>query len=349
MSYFRPNIQSIAGYAPGFQPNEASVVKLNTNENPYPPSPKVAQAVAAMSEDQMRRYPPALGDAFREAAAALNGVSPESILCCNGGDDLLTIAMRAFCDENRPVAYPCPTYSLYPVLAALQNCKTVEVDFDETFTLPRALRDTGAALTIVCNPNAPSGSLVGIDELHELADALKKKSILLIDEAYVDFAECNCIGLVERTENVIVLRSMSKGYSLAGIRFGYAVANKALIGGLTKVKDSYNVNAVSITAATAAILDQNYFKENVEKVKSERKRLTLSLRELGVEVPDSETNFVLAKCPGGNAGDIYNALARKHIYVRYFDLPGLRDKMRITIGTQDQNDKLVAALTEILS
>ena len=346
MNYFRENVERAKGYEPGFQPKEPDIVKLNTNENPYPPSPAVLKALAEIKPERLRRYPDPEGGTFRKAAAEVNGVSPEYIMCCNGGDELLTIAFRAFCDEERPVAYPVPTYSLYPILAKLQNCEAIEVPFDGEFNLPAKLAVTGASLTIVCNPNAPSGSFVSVDELASLADELS--GVLLIDEAYVDFAEKNCAALVKDFDNVIILRSMSKGYCLAGIRFGYAIAQPGLIEGLMKVKDSYNVNVAAIAAATAAIKDQNYFKGNVEKVKRERKELTEQLRALGFTVPGSCANFVLAKSKNYKASRIYDKLVQRSIYVRYFDLPGLRDKLRITVGTKEQNEKLTSALKEIL-
>jgi len=347
MGYFRENIEKAKGYEPGFQPKQTDVMKLNTNENPYPPSPAVMKVLAQIGAEQLRRYPDPIGQEFRRAAAEVNGVSADCIMCCNGGDDLLGIAFRAFCDEERPVAYPAPTYSLYPVLARLQNCKAIEVPFDSEFNLPAKLAGADAALTIVCNPNAPTGSFVSVEELASLADEIS--GVLLIDEAYVDFAEKNCAGLVKDFDNVLILRSMSKGYSLAGIRFGYAIAQPALIGGLMKVKDSYNVDAVAITAATAAIKDQQYFRETIEKVKAERGRLAASLRALKFEVPDSSANFILAQNKNCKASEIYDKLVQRNIYVRYFDLPGLEDKLRITVGTEEQNDKLLLALKEILS
>jgi len=344
MNYFRKNIEKAKGYQPGFQPSQTDVVKLNTNENPYPTSPQVTKVLSEIGPEQLRRYPDPVGNAFREAE--VNGVSAENIMCCNGADDLLSIAFRAFCDENRPVAYPVPTYSLYPVLAKLQNCRAIEVPFDSEFNLPPKLARTDAALTIVCNPNAPNGSFISVNELASLADELT--AVLLIDEAYVDFAESNCAGLVKDFDNVIILRSMSKGYSLAGLRFGYAMAQPGLIAGLMKVKDSYNVDTVAIAVAAAAIKDQQYFKKNVEKVRAERKRLTSRLRLLGFEVPRSYANFILAKSKNCKAGEIYDKLTQRNIYVRYFDLPRLDDKLRITVGTSEQNDKLLCALKEIL-
>jgi histidinol-phosphate aminotransferase len=347
MTYFRRNIESAKGYEPGFQPRQTDVVKLNTNENPYPPSPNVMKALAEIQPEQLRRYPDPMGSTFREAAAEINSVAPENIMCCNGGDELLQMAFEAFCDKDRPVVYPVPTYSLYPVLAKLQNCKAIEIPFDKEFNLPAKLANAGAALTIVCNPNAPSGTFIDVEELACLADELS--GVLLIDEAYVDFSEDNCTTLVKDFDNVLILRSMSKGYSLAGLRFGYAIAQPDLIAGLMKVKDSYNVDAVAIALATAAIKDREYFRKNVEKVKAERARLTGQLRNLGFSVLDSFANFVLAKCKNVKAAEIYEKLTQRNIYVRYFNYPKLKDKLRITIGTPEQNDKLISALSEILS
>jgi len=348
VGYFRENVEKAKGYEPGFQPRQADeVIKLNTNENPYPPSPNILKALSEITAEQLRRYPDPQGNAFRQAAAEINGVQPDNIICCNGGDELLSMAIRAFCDESRPVAYPVPTYSLYPILANIQNCKAIETPFDGEFNLPAKLATTDAALTIVCNPNAPSGTFINVDELASLADELK--GVLLIDEAYVDFAEANCTSLVKDFDNVIILRSMSKGYSLAGSRFGYAIAQPDLIAGLMKVKDSYNVDAIAITLATAAIKDQQYFKENVEKVKADRKKLIEQLRALDFEVADSSANFVLAKTKNGKAGEIYDKLVQRGIYVRYFNRPGIDDKLRITVGTKEQNNKLLSALKEILA
>ena len=346
MTYFRENIEKTAGYVPGFQPKGDDIVKLNTNENPYPPSPKVMEAIAAIGGEELRRYPDPKALAFRQAASEVLNVPEDCIMPTNGGDELLTIAFRAFCDEDRSVAYPEPTYSLYPVLANLQGCAVQSFAFDDEYGLPAELSKTGAALTIVCNPNAPSGTFVGQGRLAELAGELA--GALLVDEAYVDFADEDCIQLVRDFANVIILRSMSKGYSLAGIRFGYAAAQPRLIEGLMKVRDSYNTDAVAIAAATAAIKDQEYFRQNVEKVKAERARMVKELSGLGLSVCESRTNFLLARCESRPADRVYEKLAQRNIYVRYFPLPRLEDKLRITIGTAEQNDTLIAALKEIL-
>jgi histidinol-phosphate aminotransferase len=347
VSYFRENIEKARGYEPGFQPKQGDVIKLNTNENPYPPSPRVMEVLAGVKAEQLRRYPDPLGSTFREAAAEVNGVKPENIMCCNGGDELLSIALRAFCDGKRAVAYPVPTYTLYSVLAQLQGCEVIEVPFDGEFNLPAKLVKSKAALTIICNPNAPSGSFINVGELASLADEIS--GVLLIDEAYVDFAEPNGASLIKEQDNVIILRSMSKGYSLAGLRFGYAVAHPDLIAGLMKLKDSYNVDAVAVAAATAAIKDQEYFRKNVEKVKKNRELLSAQLRALKFDVPKSLANFVLAESRIKKASEIYEELMQRNIYVRHFNQPGLENKLRITVGTDEQNDRLVLALKEILS
>jgi histidinol-phosphate aminotransferase len=345
MSYFRPNVEDAAGYVPGFQPREADVVKLNTNENPYPPSPEVLKALATIKADQLRRYPDPIGDQFRAAASEVHGVPSDHILCVNGGDELLAMAVRAFCDSQRPLAYPVPTYSLYPVLARLQDCQAIEIPFDAEFNLPAKLASTGAALTIVCNPNAPSGSLIAKEELASLADELD--GVLLIDEAYVDFAPGDCLDLVRGFDNVILLRTLSKGYSLAGLRFGYAIAQPVLIDGLMKVKDSYNVDALALALATAAIRDRAYLRENVAKIKASRSELASGLRRLGLEVRDSHSNFLMVTCRQVSASELHKRLAERNIYVRYFNLEGLTDRLRISVGTPEQNARLLTAIEEI--
>lgn len=350
MSYFRDNIDKLAGYTPGFQPDCGDVVKLNTNENPYLPSPNVTKTLQNFDLHKLQRYPSPIGQDFRKAAAKLNGLEPENILCTNGGDDALTICIRSFCDKDRPLAFPSPTYTLYEVLAKIQNCPVIEVAYPADLSLPtEELAATNAKLTIVCNPNAPTSSFISPEKIGELATKLKGKSILLIDEAYADFAEDNCVRLISEHENVIILRSMSKGYSLAGLRFGYLMSNPEMIDGLMKVKDSYNVDSIAIAVAAAAVSDQEYFKSNVEKIKAERASLSNQLRELGFIVPQSNTNFVFAQSVKQSAKSVFDKLVEKNIFVRYFPRPGIDDKLRITVGTQEENSKLIEALKEIVS
>lgn len=345
MGYFRKTIEQMAGYTPGFQPKQADAVKLNTNENPWPCSPKVLEAIRNLTAENLQKYPEGRADSFRAAAADVFGIKPDNIICANGGDDLLTICFRAFCNTDRPVAFAQPTYSLYPVLAEIQGCDAIEIPRNADGSLDE-LAKINAPLTIVCNPNAPTCDMLSIDSLALLAEKLT--GVLLIDEAYVDFAEDNAIRLVKEFDNVILLRSMSKGYSLAGIRFGFGIAASSLIEGLMKVKDSYNVDVVAIASATAAIGDQFHLKSNVEKIKFERTRMIEQLRILGFQTGDSQTNFILVQNSQKNAEDLHDKLTKQNIYIRYFDLPGLGDKLRITIGTPQQNDRLLVVLKEII-
>jgi len=346
MGYLRENIQNLQPYVPGFQPDQPNAVKLNTNENPYPPSPGVIEAIKNFDPEKIRKYPQPFADQFRTAAAKTLGITTENIICTNGGDELLTIAVRAFCDSARPLAYPTPTYTLYKELAGIQNCPVIEIPFDDEYNLPAKLASTSAPLTIVCNPNAPTTTFIPVEELASLADELK--GVLLIDEAYVDFAQNNCLELIKNFDNVIILRSMSKGYSLASLRFGFGIANPALINELMKVKDSYNVNAVSIAAAAAAISDQNYFNQNVQKIIQQRTWLTEKLKNLGFDIPQSSTNFLFVKCTQHDAQDIFLKLQEKNIYIRYWDYAEIDKYLRITIGTQQQNEILLEAIKNII-
>jgi histidinol-phosphate aminotransferase len=345
MTYFRENIERMGGYLPGHQP-VGDVVKLNTNENPYPCSPNVMEAIRAVTEESLRKYPKVHWDDFREVAGKVLDVSPESIVCGNGGDEILTILVRCCCDRDRPLAYPVSTYSLYPVLAQIQDCATIEIPFETEGGLPGTLFDNKAGLTILCNPNSPSTTLIPVDEVARLAESLA--GVLLIDEAYVDFARWNCLELVKQLDNVAVLRSMSKGYSLAGLRFGYCVASEKIVTAMCKVKDSYNLNAITQAAAVAAISDQQHLKQNVAKVIVERDRLSQKLVKLGFKVPPSDTNFLLAEIATPSAKFIYEKLCKEKIYVRYFNQVGLDDKLRITIGASHQNIVLSEALASIV-
>jgi len=346
MSYFRDNIATMSGYVPGEQPTDPAVIKLNTNENPYPPSPEALKALAAVEAEDLRRYPSPTGDRFRRTAAEVFGVHPEQVICGNGMDDILNMAVRAFAGPEAPLAYPVPTYTLYPVLARIQDAPVREVPFPPDFSLPvEALIAAKARLTFLANPNAPTGTLVPLEEVARLADGVE--GVLAIDEAYVDFAERDCLPLAVSRPNVLVMRSMSKGYGLAGLRFGFAVGHPELIEGLMKVKDSYNVDAVAIAAASAALADRAYYAQTRAKVIRERSRVADALARMGLSCLPSQANFLLATCTRPPARQLYESLKARRILVRYFDSPGLDDKLRITIGTPEQNDALIAALSEL--
>lgn len=348
MQFVRPNIRSMHGYTPGEQPPAGTrVIKLNTNENAYPPSPTVMDAIRAIEPEHLRRYPNPTADAFRDVAAEVLGVDRDWIMAGNGSDDILTIVTRAFVPPGGVLAFPWPTYSLYRVLAQIEDAKTWAVDWRSHWTLPiEDLVETRAATIYVANPNAPSGTMVPAEDLSKLASNFN--GALLIDEAYVDFADFNCLELVKNHPNVIISRTLSKAYSLAGLRFGYAIAQPFVIHELMKVKDSYNCDAISIAAATAAMKDQAYARDNWEKIKASRASMTSELRARKFEVLPSQANFVFARLASGDGRALYTALKDRGVLVRHFEGPNLSPYVRITIGTPEQNQALLVAMDDIV-
>ncbi len=348
MTYFRQNIDALSAYVPGEQPSpEAKVIKLNTNENPYPPSPQALKVLQGLDGDLLRRYPHPMARAFREAASLALGVAADWILVGNGSDDLLTMIMRACAEPGRRVVYPMPTYVLYRTLAQIQDAEVVEVPFHDDYSLPiEPLIEAQGSVTFIASPNSPSGTVAPVELLDKLA--MQLSGILVVDEAYVDFADSNALELVKKYDNIIVLRTLSKGYSLAGLRLGFGIANPSLLAGLFKVKDSYNVDAIACAVGAAAIADQSYKENNAQKIKNSRTKMQKSLQELGFYVLPSQANFLLAQSPAGNAQILYETLKERGIFVRYFNQPRLVDKLRITIGTPEQNEALLKVLREIL-
>jgi histidinol-phosphate aminotransferase len=347
MSYLRKNIDAMAGYTPGEQPGEGQrVIKLNTNENPYPPSPRVIKALREFAPDRLRRYPDPMANKVRDLVAGMFGVRRENVLCSNGSDELLTLIIRAVVGEGEDVVYPTPTYSLYPVLAEIQAAKAIEIPTQADFSLPVAeLARTKARLMILCNPNAPTGVFTPVETLGRIAERFP--GVVVVDEAYVDFSSDHAMRLAKTLPNVLVFRTLSKSYSLAGLRFGYAVGAAELIKGLEKVKDSYNVDAVSIALAAEALQDQAWMRASAEKIRSELARLSARLADLGFAVTPSEANFILAAVPGGDGRACYEGLKSRSLLVRWWDLPRLADKLRITVGTPAENNALLAALEDM--
>lgn len=348
MSYFRKNIDAMAAYVPGEQPAPGTkVIKLNTNENPYPPSPAAMKSLREMEGELLRRYPHPFAQRFRETAGRVLDVPSDWILPANGSDDILTMLFRACVEPGRKVAYAMPTYVLYRTLGQIQDAEIVEAQYDEEYNLPvDCLLEAGAALTLVASPNSPSGTAARLADLDRLAAGLP--GVLAVDEAYVDFAEANALSLAHKRRNVIILRTLSKGYSMAGLRLGFGVADPALLAGLAKVKDSYNVSAMACALGAAAFADQDYKIANAEKVKASRAKLASSLTKLGFRVWPSQSNFLLARPPAGDAARLYEALKARGILVRYFQQPRLDDKLRITVGSDAECDALVAELRKLL-
>jgi len=341
--FVRPNIRAMEGYVPGEQPRHGAFIKLNTNENPYPPSPRVFEAVRrALTGDQLRKYPDPLGTSFREAAGRLLGVDPHCILIGNGSDEILTMLVRTFVPEGGLIAAPTPSYILYRSLAEIQGARFQAMPFTSDWQLHPRQSPVGAHLTFVPSPNSPSGTLV--DE----AALAAWPGLLVIDEAYVDFADRNCLHLAKTLPNVVVTRSLSKSHGLAGIRFGFAVADRDLIDNLYKVKDSYNCDVLSLAAATAAIEDQAYLQATRARVLATRARMTAALRELGFTVQDSQANFVWCRRLDRPVRPIYEELKRRRILVRCMSYADYGDGLRISVGTDADIDRLLDELRAIL-
>lgn len=338
----------MVGYVPGEQPKPGSqIIKLNTNENPYPPSPAAIAALHSLDGERLRRYPDPYANEFRQAISQVLGAPIDWIMVSNGSDELLNVIVRACAELGRKVVYPTPTYVLYRTLTQMQPTEIIEIPYGENYRLPiEELLAANGAVTFIASPNSPSGHGVPIADLRQLA--ARGSGVLVIDEAYVDFAEETALPLVQEFDHVIVARTLSKGYSLAGLRLGFGIANPRLLSGLFKVKDSYNVDAIACAVGAAAMRDQSYKIDCAKKVKASRTQLAANLKQLGFQLWDSQANFLLAQPPQGNAEQIFLALKQQGILVRYFKQPGLEDKLRITVGLDEQNQMLVEALLPLV-
>jgi histidinol-phosphate aminotransferase len=344
----RALVRGTPAYVPGEQPAPgAPVVKLNTNENPYPPSRSVLDAIAGERGDRLRLYPDPESLGVRRQASAAYGLPVDHVLVGNGSDELLSLVVRAVVDPGGRVAYAVPTYSLYRTLVALHGAEPVEVPFPPDWSVPRALAQADAPLTFLCNPNSPSGTFVPVAAVADLASQVR--GVLVVDEAYVDFASDHALRLVAAHPNVLVLRTLSKSFSLAGLRVGLAFGHPELLDGLRTVKDSYNVNRLTQRGAEAALGDLAGMRRNVERVRKTRLILAAELDRLGFAVPPSEANFVLARRPGRSMAGLAAALAARGILVRHFRVPELDDALRITVGTDDEIATLLAALRDELA
>lgn len=357
MVYERENIEHLEPYVPGEQPQTARVVKLNTNENPYPPAPGVLEAIRRIDGESLRRYPPPRAQRFRQLAGEVHGLEADQVIATNGADELLRLAVTVFATPGRGVGgvgSTEPTYSLYPVLAEIQDANYMTVRLGDDFSLPgdlaEQLNEADCNLAFVVSPHAPSGRLFGVEELGRIA--ARFSGVLVIDEAYVNFAASDALALIRgrgAARNVVILRSLSKGYSLAGLRFGYGLGHRDLIAALDKARDSYNMNIAAQTGAIAALENREYAATTWQKVIAERARLAAALDRMGYFVYPSETNFLLVVPPTtAGAVNVYESLKKSGIFVRYFDQDRLRDKLRITVGTEAQNNALIEALAELL-
>ena len=348
MKYGRAILKDVEGYVPGEQPKSANVIKLNTNENPYPPSPKVLEALAGLGPDALRKYPDPLSVNLRQACAERHGYpGADWAIIGNGMDELLAMVVRTFVDPGDTILTTSPTYTLYETLAQLHGARIAMVDLDNAFQLAEAFFNTPARLCFLPRPNAPSGVCVPRDDVERLCREFD--GVVVIDEAYVDFADDNCMDFAKRFDNAIIMRTFSKSFSLCGLRIGLAIAQPDIISEFLKTKDSYNMNAASQAAGLAAILDHGHMEANAAKVKATRARLAEALRALGFAVTPSQSNFVLAFWDGTpTARGIFEELKKRCIFVRYFNTPRLKDAMRISVGTDGEIDALLKAIRGII-
>ena len=358
MGLFRPNIDRIEGYIPGEQPQERGWIKLNTNENPYPPSPRVVEALVQAAQGRLNIYPDPLATPFRRVAAGVFGVEPDWILPANGSDENLTLILRSFVDPQDLVAYPYPSYILYETLADIQGGQhqrlLLRPDWSWDLAAARAVT-ARAKLVLIPNPNSPSGNRWSDDEILSL---VPPQGVLVLDEAYGDFADHpHRAELLRRpgAERVIITRSFSKSFSLAGLRLGFAIARPELIAGMIKVKDSYNCDTLSLAGGLAAISDLTTMEQNVAAVRRTRERLAAGLTKLGFDVVPSQANFVWCTHPTGRHKEIYEALKGRKILVRFMKFPevpyapgGVLNGLRLTVGTDPEIDSLLRELASVV-
>jgi len=344
----RKNIAEMAGYIPGFQPQESGWLKLNTNENPYPPAPGVAASILAeVGQDgaSLRKYPDAASREVRRIAAELYGFDPSWVITANGSDELLNNLIRAFADAGEEIAYVHPSYSYYATLAEIQGAKVRTFGLTDDFRVVDFPEKYDGKLFFLTSPNAPLGCAFDNAYIAELAR--RCAGMLVVDEAYVDFTDTNALELVREHENVVVTRTFSKSYSLAGMRLGLAVARPEAVAALDKIRDHYHLDRLALVAAAAALQDQEYLRQTVQKICATRERFSSGLAQLGYRVTPSHANYVFASPPDGNGKRVYDSLFKRKILVRYFSDPLLSHGLRISIGTDAEMDATLAALKEI--
>lgn len=349
--YWSQVVSRLTPYVPGEQPKLDKLVKLNTNELPYPPSPGVLSAIAAVSGDDLRRYPDPESTLLRQAFASRNGLLPEQVFLGNGSDEVLAHVFQALLRHDGPLLFPDLTYSFYPVWCELYGIDYREVPVAPDFSInPQDYRGANGGI-IIPNPNAPTGVLLGLDAVRQLLRQ-NPDSVVVVDEAYIDFGGRSAVGLIAEFDNLLVVQTMSKSWALAGLRVGVAMGSAGLIEGLERVKNSFNsypLDALSQRAGVAALADAAYFEAACRRVIDSRERLSTALRGMGFSVLPSAANFILATHPGHAGRELFAGLRARGIVVRYFDRPRIDEYLRITIGTDEQCDELLAALRELLA
>lgn len=345
------NLRDIEPYVPGEQSREKNIVKINANENPYPPSPEAIKAINEFDCNRLRFYPDANALEFKKALAEFYGVSVENVFLGNGSDDVLALSFQAFFNSDKPIAYPDITYSFYPVWCRLFNIPYKNYPLDDNFRInPEDYKEQNGGV-VIPNPNAPTSLGEGREFIERIME-YNKDSVVIIDEAYIDFGGYSSVELTKKYENLLITGTFSKSRSLAGMRIGYAIGSKTLISVLEAVKNSYNsytLNSVSMAAGTAAIKDRAYFESTVSKVIATRQRVAEELRALGFTVLNSQTNFLFATHNAINIKDYFEWLKAQKVFIRYFNLPRINNYVRITIGTDDEMNVFLNKTKEYLN
>lgn len=354
MRFWSPEVRDLEPYVPGEQPKIQNLLKLNTNENPYPPSPKVVDAVQAVlthQADALRLYPDPDATALKQAIAKQQNVDVSQVFVGNGSDEVLAHIFKAFFIQQEPILYPDITYSFYPVYSQFFGVQTKQIPLNEKFEIDISDYEQENGGIIITNPNAPTSIALGLDKIEQLLKANPNR-VIVIDEAYVDFGAESAVELVSRYENLVVCQTTSKSRSLAGLRVGFAIAQAHLIAALEAVKNSFNsypIDRFAIAAAVASFEDQDYFQEQCEKVIASREKLVANLTELGFNVLPSKANFIFATHSLHDAAQLAEKLREQGIIVRYFNKPRINQFLRITIGTDEQNQRLVDTLKKLIS
>lgn len=345
-NYFNTLLENFPEYIPGEQPQDKKYIKLNTNENPYPPSPKVLGCLQEAINRKLRLYPDALANELREKIGQRYGFDKDNVFIGNGSDEILRLAITAFSKPGDNVIFPFPSYTLYDTLTTLAYCKPLTINLTKNFLIPDKFITTHTdCLKVIASPNSPTATFYNIDFIEDVVKNNNK--VVIIDEAYVDFANDTALSLVKKYDNLLVARTFSKAFSLAGIRIGYCFGNKELIHAFIKIKDSYNINYLSQVAAMAAIDDYDYMLSTTKTIIDTREYLRKELLKLNFVVFDSQANFLFVKPLKNSAETFYLKLKAQGILVRFFNLPELKDYLRITIGTKEEIDALLNAIKNI--
>lgn len=349
MSSWESNVRRVEPYVPGEQPKDKNIIKLNTNENPYPPSPKAAEVMKAFETDRMKLYPDPDSTVLVDALAERYGVKPSQVFVGVGSDDVLSMAFMTFFNSDKPVLFPDITYSFYDVWAEVYRIPYKQIPLDENLHINPSDYKTENGGIIFPNPNAPTGVFESVEMIEEIVKA-NPQSVVIIDEAYIDFGGESCLPLVEKYENLLVVQTFSKSRSMAGMRIGFAIGNEKLIKFMNDVKfsvNSYTMNPVTQLCGAQSVKDEEYFQKTVNMIIETREKTKERLVALGFTFPDSMSNFIFASHKTKPAGEIFEELKKRKIFVRYWNKPRINNSLRITVGTPEEMDSLVKALEEI--